>query len=267
MIDPLDDAALEEWFAGVEARDSALPGPSGPETVAYGPHPEQRGDLWLPANAIEAPVVVSIHGGAFLAEFDRSLHNPLARELVRRGYAVWNIEYRRAGTGGLAETTGDACAALDCLAGLPGMRTDRVAVFGHSAGGYLTEWVAGHPAVDLAVPLAAVTDLPALVASGTDDGGVGQWLGKLPDEDPALYRRAEVRRRLPANTRHVLIHGTDDRTVDVEQSRSHADVVRAGGDPCELIELRGEGHYAFLDPQEHACGALYEVLGTWRSTL
>lgn len=268
MLDPTDDAALEAWFAEVAVRDAALPGPHEPaETLSYGPHPEQVADLWLPDHPAGAPVVVSIHGGAFMAEFDRTLHQPLARELARRGFAVWNIEYRRAGSGRLAETTDDVWAALECLRRQPGLRTERIAVFGHSAGGYLSEWVAAHPAVDLVVPLSPVTDLPAVIAAGGDDGGIVQWLAATPEDHPALYEAADVRRRLPAGTPHVLVHGDRDGVVDVEQSREHADVVRLSGDPCELIELAGEGHYAFLDPREPACAVLFDVLDQWRPRL
>lgn len=268
MLDPIDDAALEAWFAKVVMRDAALPGPHEPaETVPYGPHPEQVADLWLPDDPAGAPVVVSIHGGAYSAEFDRTLNRPLARELVRRGFVVWNIEYRRAGSGRLEETTDDAWAALECLLRRPGLRTERIAVFGHSAGGYLSEWVAAHPAVDLVVPLSPATDLPAVIAAGGDDGGIAQWLGARPEDDPALYEAADVRRRLPAATPHVLVHGDHDAVVDVEQSREHADVVRASGDPCELIELAGEGHYAFLDPAEPASAVLFDLLDTWRRCL
>jgi acetyl esterase/lipase len=102
------------------------------------------------------------------------------------------------------------------------------------------------------------------VRSGRDDGGVVQWLGRTPEDDPALYEAADVRRRLPAATQHVLVHGSADRTVDIAQSREHAAEVRGSGDPCELIEIPDEGHYAFLDPREPACRVLYDVLGSWR---
>ena len=123
-----------------------------------------------------SPVVVSLHGGYFRAAFGRDLHDPIGRELARRGFAVWNVGYRRTGTGGgLRETTGDAWAAVDAAPG-----TGPVAVFGHSAGGYLAEWVAAHPRVELAVPLAGVLDPAGVVRAGWDRGGVSDWLGAGP---------------------------------------------------------------------------------------
>ncbi|MCW2533325.1 MAG: hypothetical protein JWP62_2895 [Blastococcus sp.] len=186
-------------------------------------------DLWLPAGVVDPPVVVSIHGGYFMAPYRRDLHAPIGPRAVRRGFAVWNVEYRRVGTGGgPAETTDDVWAAVDALPLPPGRR---VAVFGHSAGGYLAEWLAAHPRVDLVVPLAGALDLAGVVRAGWDGGAVTDWLGAGPDEDPARYAAA----------------------------------VLAAGDRTDLVELDGEGHYAFLDPRQPAFETLYAALDRWRS--
>jgi acetyl esterase/lipase len=251
--------ALTAWLDELQAWSAARGGPT-PRTVAYGAHPDQVADLWLPGGVVDPPVVVSLHGGYFRAAFGRDLHDPIARELVARGFAVGNVEYRRAGTGGgLRETTSDVWTSLDTLPG-----NGPVAVFGHSAGGFLAEWLAAHPRVDLTVPLAGVLDPAGVVRAGWDRGGVSDWLGAGPDDDPALYAAADLRRRLPAGARHVLVHGTADATVGVVQSRAFAAAAREAGDPVELVELEGEGHFAFLDPREPAFETLYGVLDRWR---
>ena len=71
--------------------------------------------------------------------------------------------------------------------------------------------------------------------------------------------------RLPTGTARVLIHGTADATVGIEQSRTFARAAAAAGDPTDLIELEGEGHYAFLDPRQPAFETLCDVLERWRS--
>ncbi|HEY0542586.1 MAG TPA: alpha/beta hydrolase [Actinoallomurus sp.] len=255
--------SLAEWLTELRAWDAGRPDASAPTTVAYGEHPDQVADLWLPAGVVDPPVVVSIHGGYFMAPYRRDLHAPIAHELVRRGFAVWNVEYRRVGTGGgPTETTDDVWAAVDALPLPPGRR---VAVFGHSAGGYLAEWLAAHPRVDLVVPLAGALDLAGVVRAGWDGGAVTDWLGAGPDEDPARYAAADLRRRLPTGAARVLIHGTADATVGVEQSRQFAAAALAAGDRTDLVELDGEGHYAFLDPRQPAFETLYAALDRWRS--
>ena len=259
--------SLASWLVDLRAWDAERAVASVPATVPYGDHPDQVADLWLPPeDALPddgvPPLVVSIHGGYFMAPYRRDLHVPIVHELVRRGFAVWNVEYRRSGTGGgLRETTADVWAAVDALPPTAG----QVAVFGHSAGGYLAETLATHPRVDLVVPLAGAMDLAGVVRAGWDGGAVAEWLGARPDVDPDVYAAADLLSRLPTGTARVLIHGTADATVGIEQSRTFARAAAAAGDPTDLIELEDEGHYAFLDPRQPAFQTLCDVLERWRS--
>ena len=266
MSDGEAGRSLAEWLTELRAWDAERQIDTVPATLPYGDHPDQVVDLWLPpedALPLDGvpPMVVSIHGGYFMAPYRRDLHVPIAHELARRGFAVWNVEYRRAGPGGgLRKTTDDVWAAVDALPPTAG----QVAVFGHSAGGYLAEWLAPHPRVDLVVPLAGALDLAGVVRAGWDGGAVTEWLGAGPDEDPALYEAADLRRRLPTGTARVLIHGTADTTVGIEQSREFAVAAASAGDRTDLLELEGEGHYAFLDPRQPAFETLYLALDRWR---
>lgn len=259
MPDPERGPSLAAWLKRLRKCDAGREAPSAAATVAYGDHPDQVADLWLPPGVTDPPLVISLHGGYFAAGYRRDLHDAIAAELARSGFAVWNVEYRRTGTGSLRETTDDVWAAVDAA---PGDRP--VAVFGHSAGGYLTEWVASHPRVAHVVPLAAALDLAGVVRAGWDRGAVAEWLGAGPDEDPGIYAAADLRRRLPTGASRVLIHGTADDRVGVEQSRDFAVVAAASGDTTELVELEGVGHFEFLDPREPAFEALYRALDTWR---
>ena len=116
--------------------------------IAYGDHPDQVGNLHLPAGDPAAeglwPAVVLIHGGFWRFGWDRTLMTPLARDLASRGFAVWNIEYRRVGQegGGWPGTLEDVAAAADAVAGLEGVDAGRVVTVGHSAGGQLALWLA-----------------------------------------------------------------------------------------------------------------------------
>lgn len=245
MIDPADDAATEAWFATVVARH-----PAGPDdTYAYGPHPEQVVELW--AGADDAPVVVSIHGGAFMAEFDRALHHPICGRLSDLGFEVHNIEYRRTGSADdPADTVADARAAVRGVIARTGCR---VAVFGHSAGGYLAEQVADEDGVALVVPLAPITDLERWGADADPDHCLEAWLGER--DHAAACRDLTTDPRRPVGSTRVLLHGSADAVVPLEHSEWYA---AAAG--IELRVLPGEGHFAFLDPDEPAFAELVSLL-------
>ena len=89
-------------------------------TLAYGKGPDQVGDLMLPDADGPVPVVVLIHGGFWLEPFNRELMTPLAMDLSSRGFATWNIEYRRVGAsgGGWPRTAEDVATGIDFLTGL-----------------------------------------------------------------------------------------------------------------------------------------------------
>ncbi|HUA41383.1 MAG TPA: alpha/beta hydrolase [Streptosporangiaceae bacterium] len=265
MLDPADDA-LATWLAQVFAWDAGRRdlGSVTCETIAYGDHRDQVADVVRPRAGDSSLSVVSLHGGYFRPQYTRALHMPIARELALQGFSVWNVEYRRYPDAGLAGTTADVRAAVDLVSAQspPGP----VAVLGHSAGGYLAAWVASHPAVDLVVPLAPVTDLVDTVRSGCDNGAVATWLGASPEAAPDLYAAGDLRHRWPTGARQVLVHGVHDATVPIGQSRAYVAAATAAGEQCALRELAGTGHYAFLDPRQPAFRVLLGELNAWRAT-
>ena len=97
---------------------AARPLPPAGERIAYGPETSQFGELRLPQSAKgPAPVVVLIHGGCWLADFDYAYMSHLAAALSAEGHATWTIEYRRLGEdgGGWPNTFTDVGAAIDHL--------------------------------------------------------------------------------------------------------------------------------------------------------
>ncbi|MEV6928898.1 alpha/beta hydrolase [Dactylosporangium sp. NPDC051485] len=106
--------------------------------IAYGPDAEQWGELRLPAGTGPAPVAVLLHGGFWRSVWGADLMDAMAIDLAERGFAAWNLEYRRPDRHGWAATTADVAAGL-AFAGAADARVDpsRLALFGHSAGGQL----------------------------------------------------------------------------------------------------------------------------------
>jgi acetyl esterase/lipase len=203
---------------------------------SYGADPSQYGVLYG-----EGPVAVLIHGGFWRDRYDLTLMDALAQDLAARGWAAWNIEYRRLGSGGgVPATLEDVGAAIDKLAEMPVDRS-RVVTIGHSAGGHLAAWAATREtprvAVTAVVSQAGVLDLARAAELKLSDGVVDQFLGAEPT---AVASPIE---RLPLGVPALLTHGGRDEIVPVEISTRFA---RASG--ASLIVEPDEDHFGHLDP-------------------
>jgi acetyl esterase/lipase len=229
----------------------------------YGAHGSHVADLLLPAGQGPHPVCVLVHGGCWRPRYDLRLMDALAADLAARGWAAWNIEYRRVGFGaggGWPQTGDDVGSAIDHLAELDApLDLTRVAAVGHSAGGHLALWAAGReaPRVPLTavVGQAAIADLETAAARGVCGGMVERLLGGSPARVPEGYRAASPARRLPLRVPALLVHGDRDDTVPVAMSR---DFAAAAG--CDLAELAGGGHYEHLEPDAGAWATVVEWL-------
>ncbi len=251
----------------------------------YGADPSQYGELYLPSGPRMPGTVVVIHGGFWRSRYAADLGAPLAADLAARGWAAWNLEYRRVGNGGgWPATFADVATGIDLLAdltersgntGMAGLDLDRVVAIGHSAGGHLATWAAGRPGLPEqpggaagATPevrltgvlaQAAVLDLPRAAADRLGGAAVSALLGGLPHEVPERYRLADPRRRLPLDVPVRCLHSRDDGVVPFDQSTGYVSAAQAAGADAGLVEVTG-GHFGLIDPESAAWQACVELL-------
>lgn len=217
----------------------------------YGPEPEQIADLRLPPGGGPFPVIVSLHGGYFAAQWSRRLNDALCIALTRSGFATWNVEYRRTGSGGNAELSSrDVATAIDHLLELrEPLDPTRIIVMGHSAGGYLALRCASLRSVNHVIALAPVCDLAEGVRSGADRGRIAPYMGGTPEERPEAYAAADLSHRLAQMKDITVIHGLDDHFVPIAQSATFVASARAAAASVDYFELASVGHFALIDPR------------------
>jgi acetyl esterase/lipase len=228
----------------------------GIETIRYGDDASQLVELSRPDGAPRGVVVV-IHGGFWKAAYDLSLGRPLAADLVERGWAALNVEYRRVGNGGgVPHTLDDVRAAIRTLHGC-GLDLSTVVALGHSAGGHLAAW-AGHAVEDVThvVAQAGVLDLRAADRDGLGGGAVRAFLGHAAGPGDA---QVDPRQHLPLGVPVWCVHARDDDTVPFSQSEEYVTAATAAGAEAELVEVPG-GHFEVIDEATEAWQLVVGIL-------
>ena len=219
-------------------------------------------------------MAVLIHGGFWRARYDLRLEDGLAADLAGRGWAVWNLEYRRVGArsgGGWPATFEDVAGGIDHLARLgEPLDLERAVAIGHSAGGQLALWAAARPGLPAGAPgaepavllggavaQAGLVDLREVARLELSDGAAEGFLGGEAAELPDRYDVASPIERLPLSVPHLLVHGDADDVVPIEIARRYAERAANGtGEGCTLVELAGVGHMEHLDPGSEAWRAV-----------
>lgn len=255
----------------------ARPQPPTDARLEYADHPSGFGDLRMPPGEGPFPVVVLVHGGCWLAEYDLGYIAGLAAAITAEGYATWSIEYRRVGEdgGGWPGTFEDVAAAADHLRVLAEsypLDLGRVVAVGHSAGGHLALWLAarhvlseddplrGPDPLALAgvVSLAGIPDLAAYSAPDGCGSAVPGLLGGEPADHPERLKRASPIEMLPLGLPQVMIAGGKDPIVPVVHARNYA--AAGAGDPITTVVVDAAGHFELVTPEGRAWDELRKAL-------
>ena len=141
----VDDAAMSfvPEGAGAGAPVEAPAETSGLKNVAYAATSKaQVCDIYLPEGIEKAPVIVLVHGGGFMFG-DQGMHVilPVIEKAPEKGYAVVSVDYRKATEAVFPAALGDVKAAVRFVKAHAmdyGFDPERIAVWGESAGAYLS---------------------------------------------------------------------------------------------------------------------------------
>lgn len=236
------------------------------EYVPYG-HERHRLDLYLPGQGKDWPLLVWVHGGAWLGG---SKERTPATRFLADGYAVASINYR------LSHHTTFPAQIQDCKAAIRWLRAhaqehgydaSRIGVWGSSAGGHLvallgttgdiTEFDVGwdleqSSAVQAVVDFFGPTDF---LRMDEQAAGKGQFEHDSPDSPESLLvggpiqeNKEKVSRASPlsyiskGDPPFLVVHGDRDPLVPVQQSKILLEALEAAGVEAELHIVKGGGH-------------------------
>jgi acetyl esterase/lipase len=242
--------------------------------------PAQELDVyWPPAGNGPFPVILSVHGGAFMGGDKRDVQLEPALAALARGYAVVSVNYRMSGEAAFPALVHDVKASVRWVrANATAFLFDaaRVAIWGGSAGGYLALMVGvsagvpeledlalGNPGCSSAVQavvdwfgptdflkmdgqLAASGMAPAPQFAHSAPGSPESLiLGRPITEIPDVVRAANPETYLhPAAPPFFIQHGDRDDVVPYQQSVNFAASARAlaGSARVQLEILPGARH-------------------------
>lgn len=224
-------------------------------------------DVYLPPGEHKAgtvPLVILIHGGSWQAQVGADSFVTFSRRLAERGLAVYNVEYRRVGSGGGWPTTfKDVAAALDFVPdvrrSIPEIDTTNAVVVGHSAGGQLAMWagtrhnlepgeVGAAPkfAPTSVVSLAGPLDMRTAVRLGDDR--IVTALGGQPNQVTDRYTSVDPIQNIDPKVPILAMVGTNDHVVPPILSQNYVNAVKREGGTGTVVLLDGADHVSIVTP-------------------
>ncbi|MBN2020019.1 MAG: alpha/beta hydrolase [Sedimentisphaerales bacterium] len=235
-------------------------------------HERQKLDLYIPKSQEKLPLIIRIHGGAWLAG-SKEMEGP--GDYVRNGYAVASINYRLSRHAVFPAQIEDCKAAVRFLrasAEKYNLDPNRFAVWGPSAGGHLAallgttgdvnEFDVGEnltvsSKVQAVVDFFGPTDflqmqahrLPGGMDHNTPDSPESKLLGGNIADNPEKAARANPLTYITKDDPpFLIIHGAQDPLVPHHQSELLEAALKKAGVPVIFYTVKGAGHGGFKDP-------------------
>ena len=256
------------------------PGVKAEKDIPYAgtKNPRQALDLYLPASPKGAgplPVVVNIHGGAWLGG-DKSGIGAIAGLVSSGDYAGVSVGYRLSGEAAWPSQIHDCKAAIRWIganAEKYHLDPDRIGVIGGSAGGHLVAMLGTSGGVEALegdlgpnkgvsskvrcvvdefgpAELATMGDAPSSTDHNSPTSPESKLLGapirqnpeKAKDASPIAYVSKD-------DPPFLIIHGDKDMTVPFDQSERLTKALKGAGVEVLFIRVKDGGHGGFRNPE------------------
>lgn len=282
------------------ARAPAQPfrGPQVPDSVeatwdipyAGTDHPRQRLDLLLPKNRSAdkpLPVIVAIHGGAWLGGDKRQVIGRLIPLVASGRYAGVSVGYRLSQDAIWPAQIHDCKAAIRWIRGNAkkyNLDPEKIGAIGWSAGGHLVamlgtagdvpelegklgEYAGESSRVSCVVNFFGPTDFltigdyPSQIQHYSADAPEARLLGgPIPDNREKARSASPITFVSADDPPFLMIHGTEDPLVPHQQSVVLKEALAKVGVPAAVITVQDGGHGGFRNPEiERIVDAFFEA--------
>jgi acetyl esterase/lipase len=239
----------------------------------------QRLDLYFPAkpgNEKPLPVIVFIHGGAWMSGNKNSGRAKVQSFVSSGRYAAASVEYRLSREARWPAQIEDCKAAIRWIKGHAkehNFDPEKIAVWGTSAGGHLVAMLGVSGGVkELEGTLGKYLDQNSRVAcvadyfGPTDLLGIGGFPSQIAHNDakspesqliggPVQENKDQARSASPVHfvsrddAPTFLAHGTDDKLVPFQQSVEFEAALKKSAVPVYMQTITGGGHGGFEGPE------------------
>ena len=224
-------------------------------------------DAYLRSSATPMPCIVYVHGGGFTTGDKAQIQDPIFEPLMELGFSYISINYRLAPQVKYPALTDDVERAISFIkmnAQRFNVNPDKLVLMGDSAGGLLVSYVgAKHkPGNEVAGVISFFGEHDLLTRASEDpcavdgktvprpkggciSGGLAAYLGfkEVNTETKKLLAAAScVTHVQPDMPPYLLLHGTRDYGVPIEQSISMHQTMRKHGNYCRLVSVEGGNH-------------------------
>jgi len=278
----LDDVTanpVDDLLTGILIGYEVLPN----VTYAIANNYECKLDLWRPLDAEEAvPTLIYIHGGGWVSG-KREQYALMFLPFIEMGFAVANVQYRMAHVSPAPSAVQDCRAALRWIiynADKYGFDTEKLVLFGHSAGAHLAlmtgmldsaagfDWEIpggsdtereeamwryyadhkeGKDEMEVAaiIEWSGITDVHDLLSGPNRKGYALVWLGTVPYAEELAKSVSPLTYVRPGLPPMLLIHGDADPIVPYNHAVRLHEALDEAGVRNLLVTIPGGGHVRF----------------------